>query len=597
MKYWAYVNNEILGPFEKEKLLELPSFSPSLLVCPQTPVGEKTEDWKEAATYPELSALIGSGGMQAGKAAPTLQTAPDPFPALHPSPAPEAGPAAAEPAPSLSLKPLTASSIDPVAPQEHKFGGPEIAVSHLGKAGGEAAASPAPAISQPQPSVSAFDPISLSQIERRSENVHGQEAAEQPAIAPAPEPSFAPSNAPVLETFARPMQAASGADKAATDALAQKLDALARNVVSKQDLSVVIDPFRMKLDQIGEVVSSMKNSQFQREIMDKLAHLENAIGEIKISVKQGGASAPAASPQPSQIVIEKNSDTVFGVQPRAEKPAEKPKEAPVKAQEKPVDIVDTGSKRSRIGPLLGKLVRSVVTIVLLAVVLLGAVIGLKKFGVFDATKFIPFPLPFAGEQAQAPQAQAAQPLPAAQPAAAQPSPAQPPAAQAQTAQPGQQGGQAAQAQAQQPKAPDISPEIIYFTRTYKGNPRGRTLEDALSDHSAAEGGDYAKVNWQVKPGAENIYEITALIPSKSGGLSYSFIVDYGKKTLLPADETAKLVLRSITISPSARRTKAAGRKKGTARTKPKAGKSAAAKKGNAQDEYEYVYEDDDGTGK
>ena len=43
MKYWAYVNNEILGPFEKEKLLELPSFTPSLLICPQTPVGEKTE--------------------------------------------------------------------------------------------------------------------------------------------------------------------------------------------------------------------------------------------------------------------------------------------------------------------------------------------------------------------------------------------------------------------------------------------------------------------------------------------------------------------------------------------------------------------------
>ena len=60
MKYWAYINNEILGPFEKEKLLELPNFNASSLICPQTPVGEKTGDWKEASTYPEIAAMIGA---------------------------------------------------------------------------------------------------------------------------------------------------------------------------------------------------------------------------------------------------------------------------------------------------------------------------------------------------------------------------------------------------------------------------------------------------------------------------------------------------------------------------------------------------------
>src|SRR3989338_10718966 len=102
MKYWAYVNNEILGPFEKGKLLELPSFSPSLLVCPQTPVGEKTEDWKEASTYPELSALIGQGSMAHAPAAaadvPTI--APETFappPSAPPPPPPPPPPPAQTP--------------------------------------------------------------------------------------------------------------------------------------------------------------------------------------------------------------------------------------------------------------------------------------------------------------------------------------------------------------------------------------------------------------------------------------------------------------------------------------------------------------------
>src|SRR3989338_5470535 len=102
MKYWAYVNNEILGPFEKGKLLELPSFSPSLLVCPQTPVGEKTEDWKEASTYPELSALIGQGSM------------PHPPPSPEPSPPPPPAEPAPAPAPEPAAKPLESHSFKPL---------------------------------------------------------------------------------------------------------------------------------------------------------------------------------------------------------------------------------------------------------------------------------------------------------------------------------------------------------------------------------------------------------------------------------------------------------------------------------------------------
>ncbi len=186
MKYWAYVNNEILGPFEKDKLLELPAFTPSLLVCPQTPVGEKTEDWKEASTYPELAALIGSGsGLAGGK---TSAPAPEPAPAAAPEPAAHRD--VVQPGPAItSFKPLKAASIDPMAPVEHKLGGVEISVNRLGKPGG-AEPAPAPAAQgASQPAASAFDPISLSTIVRRAETLSGQEQAAE-GIAKEPPKAF-----------------------------------------------------------------------------------------------------------------------------------------------------------------------------------------------------------------------------------------------------------------------------------------------------------------------------------------------------------------------------------------------------------------------
>lgn len=54
MKYWAYINNEIKGPFEKDELLKLEGFNSSTLICPQSPVEEETKEWKEASNFPEL---------------------------------------------------------------------------------------------------------------------------------------------------------------------------------------------------------------------------------------------------------------------------------------------------------------------------------------------------------------------------------------------------------------------------------------------------------------------------------------------------------------------------------------------------------------
>lgn len=54
MRYWVYINNEIKGPFEKDELLKLEGFNASTLICPQSPVGEETKEWKEASNFPEL---------------------------------------------------------------------------------------------------------------------------------------------------------------------------------------------------------------------------------------------------------------------------------------------------------------------------------------------------------------------------------------------------------------------------------------------------------------------------------------------------------------------------------------------------------------
>lgn len=59
MKYWAYINNAVCGPFEKEKLAELSDFSLVSLLCPDTPGGARADAWKAASTFPEVLAIFG----------------------------------------------------------------------------------------------------------------------------------------------------------------------------------------------------------------------------------------------------------------------------------------------------------------------------------------------------------------------------------------------------------------------------------------------------------------------------------------------------------------------------------------------------------
>lgn len=59
MKYWAYINKAVCGPFEKEKLAELSDFSLASLLCPDTPGGARADAWKAASAFPEVLAVFG----------------------------------------------------------------------------------------------------------------------------------------------------------------------------------------------------------------------------------------------------------------------------------------------------------------------------------------------------------------------------------------------------------------------------------------------------------------------------------------------------------------------------------------------------------
>ena len=69
MRYWLYVNNEIRGPYEVEKLAALENFSGASLVSPEyRPEGE-AGDWKAASVYPEVMAALSPSSASAARPA------------------------------------------------------------------------------------------------------------------------------------------------------------------------------------------------------------------------------------------------------------------------------------------------------------------------------------------------------------------------------------------------------------------------------------------------------------------------------------------------------------------------------------------------
>ncbi|MEI7481187.1 MAG: hypothetical protein WCK75_02440 [Elusimicrobiota bacterium] len=549
MKYWAYINNEILGPYEKEKLLELPVFRATTLICPQTPVGTTTEDWKEASVYPEIAAMLGTAVTPAAE-----QFKPDTGIPGSEVKSEHSQPVFNAEMPESRLKPLSLHSIDQTPPEAAPhIDGADFQVNHLSgeknqqETGGQ----------QPAPSFTSsnFDPMSISQIDNRAEgfDTHRQETQMSTEAVSAQDSE----------------KQASPADKEMMNGISSRLEALTRNSLTRQD----IEPLKDKLGQMGEVLSSIKASQFQREVMDKIQYLENAVSEIKASLAQAPA---AASPKMA-------SERVLA-------PAEQ-KAPPESAKQ---EIIDQGSsgKKSTIAWIIKKIFKLFITLILLAAVVGGAAFALKNFGVFDVTKFIPFPVPFLSASRSAETPAAPQPFQAVAQTPAQ----QTPAPQA------------------EPAKRDLTPEIIFIGRTFETKTAGVTLETRIYEDAQTRNGNFNIATWQAKELPNGLFELNAIIPlaDRTGQLVYSYEVDYAKKTVQSLDAASAKPLNAtwnVAQDPKQNKPQIKKGRQGTGAAavkgrQPKpaakpaakpAPKSVTEKPADAADEeYEYVYEDETG---
>lgn len=73
MRYWAYIDKKVCGPFEQEKLAGLPDFGPALLLCPDIPGGAQADAWKEASAYPEVLTAVSAAPAPAQPARPAAE--------------------------------------------------------------------------------------------------------------------------------------------------------------------------------------------------------------------------------------------------------------------------------------------------------------------------------------------------------------------------------------------------------------------------------------------------------------------------------------------------------------------------------------------
>jgi hypothetical protein len=598
MKYWAYVNNEILGPYEKEKLLELPAFGAATLLCPQTPVGEKTEDWKEASAYPEVAALVPPAGPAAPAPATPVETAaPTPNPAsLADQMRAAAGAPGSEPPktegaqpvfnaeiPDMGLKPISFHQIEqnPPATAPH-IDGVEFEINKL------ISTRLPPKKDEPHEtprfSDAKYDPISISQI--------GKPAA-QPANA-AGSPETAPNSAgtqpapsgPRAAEPVSPLSQASSPETPSVDSgsigeIKSKLEMLAGVALTKQD----IGPLREKLVHMEEILSSLKNDAFQREISDKIQRLENSVLEIKTSLAQASSSAANKS-------MAEQINFAGTLSPQAK--GQPDRQAAVKENE--LGIKDEGSGRTRFKPAaaIKKFSRFLLTLVLLTGVLGVAAFLLRQMEVVDVTKFLPFRLPYLSPAAgdlNAPQAEE----PAAQPGPQSDAQALP------------QGTQGTAEPAAEPAKRDVSPEIIYFTQKYSPKGNGSTLENKVIEDAVLKNGNVNKAVWQAKELGGGTFETSIAIPSLDGKsqLVYRYQIDYAQKTIKPLDPQSEkpldYVLSGKSLSKSAEqrstRIKKGGKNKTvSAKSAQRQAKPAKAKAPSAaaDDEYEYVYEDETG---
>ncbi|MCG2726343.1 MAG: hypothetical protein L6420_08875 [Elusimicrobia bacterium] len=573
MKYWAYINNEILGPYEKDKLFEISDFNPTTLICPQTPVGEKTEDWKEAAAYPEISAVLNSPknaclkkeedtprelninkdaneendekNNREDKALSLNQLKPQPLSAF---PVNAENPSSIAPHDNFKVNKLSSIKKD----EEKK----ETRKQEEEPAKEESGAAPDEALKSAD---SNFDQITLSQINRKT--LAGMNTQENTA-----QKEKKQKSTPTTEVPATPAETESG--------IYSKLNELSQNSISKSDLLGYMEPINNKLSQIDKTVSDLGNAKLANEIKEmsgKLKHMENVIDEIKLNMSI--EKKPVKNiVQKKEVLKESEFQQGFSVMGDEEEP-EKTKEtaediarAIAKEKDKIIDEGEKSDKKLKKTSLVKALVKPLMTIVLLAAILVASAIALKQAGIIDLAKMLPFAY-FNGEQTQTDNISSV----------SQAIEEKPPQIQEQ---------------------PDISPEIIFFTRTYSNKTGTKTIENQIISAADKMKGDTNLIEWQAIKIAEGIYTVNASVPvtSAHSKIDYNFETDYIKKTIKPLNAQAKNILDNLfeIIKPKKKAIKTARTNRASKKPEPNTKKPIVEKQViEDDDEYEYVYEDEE----
>ena len=359
MKYWAYVNNEILGPYEKDEIKALPAYSPTLLICPQTPVGEKTEEWREVSSCPEFSesavidspiiseqipdqietgslqidhnfSMSNSGRLKSariGQLQPLDQISPSSS-GIHSIPSNKLersgrmkisdtwNLAAAEQQEAASRAqqadvPAAAPDAAPAAEQPpvqdafkdlYNIGAAPEPAAEQPAAEPAAAPSQEPALTieplggMTAPAPAAQQPLGAMPMQNTQEFSLG----DPKTPAPAAQPMFqqpAAAAAPIQQ----PQQIAmSEAERAEIEGLKQQINNISQNAVTKEDFTMSVDPIKMKLDQFDDMFASIRNNQNQQQedLMSKLSSLENALSSL--SNNMGQPQQNSFNPMPQQ---------------------------------------------------------------------------------------------------------------------------------------------------------------------------------------------------------------------------------------------------------------------------------------------------------
>jgi len=58
MKYWLFENNQVVGPYDRDELTDVPGFSAESLVCPEGRKGTHMGDWQRAGVVAELAETL-----------------------------------------------------------------------------------------------------------------------------------------------------------------------------------------------------------------------------------------------------------------------------------------------------------------------------------------------------------------------------------------------------------------------------------------------------------------------------------------------------------------------------------------------------------